>query len=274
IEKNRERPFFLYLAHPIPHTPLHVSPPYMKDVPPEVKEKLTKEDGFIDYGTRKKLFRQAIAEVDWSVGQIVAALKQHDLDRDTLVIFTSDNGPAVGSAGPLRGRKGSTFEGGMREPTVAWWPGKIPSGRVCNELLTSMDLMPTFANLAGAPIPDDRVIDGKDIWPVLAGRPGAKSPHDRFFYHAQNSLRAVRSGPWKLHLAKSDSQGSSTTPAALYHLDTDIGETRDVAAEQPEIVERLQGYADAFEEDLRANSRSAAFVDEAKPLVPHETNPG
>ena len=144
IEKHKDEPFFLYIPHPIPHKPLHVSPPFMSGVAPEIINKLSAEDGTVDYKTRDRLFRQAIAEIDWSVGQILDALKSRDIDENTLVLFTSDNGPAVGSAGPLRGRKGSTFEGGMREATVVRWPGKIPSGQTNNELMTTMDLLLSF----------------------------------------------------------------------------------------------------------------------------------
>ena len=129
IERNKNEPFFLYVPHPIPHKPLHVTPPFMKGVTKEITEKLNLENGTVDYKTRDRLFRQAINEIDWSVGRILDTLKKHDLDDNTMVIFTSDNGPAIGSAGPLKGRKGSTFEGGMREATVIRWPGKIPAGK-------------------------------------------------------------------------------------------------------------------------------------------------
>ncbi|MBN1591308.1 MAG: sulfatase [Pirellulales bacterium] len=270
IEANKDRPFFLYVPHPIPHAPLHVSPPYMENVSESVKDKLKEENDSIDYRTRRKLFPQAISEIDWSVGQIIETLKKYNLDRDTLVIFTSDNGPAIGSAGPLRGRKGSTFEGGMREPTVAWWPGRVPAGKTNDELLTSMDLLPTLAKLAGAKVPDDRVIDGKDIWPVLAGQPAAKSPHDRFFYYGGNRLRAVRSGNWKLHLPRKQPKAKGPAAPALYDLGNDLGEKNDVAAEHPEVVERLSGYAAEFEKDLAAHGRPAAWIDHPKPLLPHK----
>ena len=124
IEKNKAHPFFLYIPHPIPHRPLHVSLPFRKDVPSTIQERLKKEEkNTVNYAARDKLFRQAINEIDWSVGQILGTLKQQGLNGNTLVIFTSDNGPAIGSAKPLKGRKGSTFEGGMREPTVVRWPG-------------------------------------------------------------------------------------------------------------------------------------------------------
>ena len=187
-------------------------------------------------------------------------LIKHKLDSNTLVIFTSDNGPdggygreGMGSAGLLRGRKGSTFEGGMRVPAVAWWPGKIPAGFETGELLTAMDLLPTFANLSGADIPQDRTIDGKDIWPVLSGQPGATSPHDRFFYHRFNELRAVRSGPWKYHQILSnkpkENNESQSQSTALYNLETDLGETRTF----PLIIRKLSNDCKATSKPLSLN---------------------
>lgn len=257
IKKNKDEPFFLYVPHPIPHKPLHVSPPFMKGVASEITDKLKNEGDSVDYKTRDRLFRQTIDEIDWSVGQILDTLKAQRIDEDTLVIFTSDNGPAIGSAGPLRGRKGSTFEGGMRESTVIRWPGKIPSGKSNDELMTTMDLLPTFAKLADAAIPTDRVIDGKDIWPTLTGK--ASTPHEAFFYHKGNSLNAVRSGKWKLHTNKG-------RPTQLYDLENDIGEKTNVIKSHPEVVQRLNGYLKAFANDIAENSRSAAFVDNPKPL--------
>ena len=257
IKQNKDAPFFLYIPHPIPHRPLHVSPPFMKDVPNAIKNVLKEEDGNIDYTTRDKLFNQAIAEIDWSVGRILDTLKNQGIDQNTLVVFTSDNGPAVGKAGPLRGKKGSTFEGGMREATVVRWPGKIPAGASNNELMTAMDLHPTFANLAGAKIPSDRVIDGKDVWPVLTGK--AKTPHKAFFYHRGNELQAVRSGYWKLHL-------KDGKPSALHNLKTDIGESENLLAENPKVERKLMTYIRNFENDLAQNSRPAAFVENPKAL--------
>lgn len=257
IEKHKDEPFFLYVPHAIPHKPLHASPPYMKDVRTEITDTLKEENSSIDYETRNELFHQVIAEIDASVGQILDALKEAGIDDNTLVIFTSDNGPAVGSAGPLRGRKGSTYEGGMREATVVRWPGNIPSGVSNAELMTTMDLLPTFAKLAGAKSPNDRTIDGKDIWSVLSGE--SKTPHQSFFYHRGNELTAVRSGSWKLHTK----DGKATE---LYHLERDIGETENVLESHPDIEERLLGYIETFSTDIGANSRSAAFVENPLPL--------
>ncbi|VGO12368.1 Arylsulfatase [Pontiella desulfatans] len=265
IGKNNDVPFLLYIPHPIPHRPLHVSPPFMKELPEETKEKLAKENSNIDYKTRDKIFEQAISEIDWSVGQILDALKKHGIDGSTLVVFTSDNGPAVGRATPLKGKKGSTFEGGMREPAVIRWPGKIPAATVNDELMTAMDLLPTFAKLAGAAIPSDRVIDGEDIWPVLSG--SAKSPHEAFFFHKGNALAAVRSGKWKYHQSH-DKKGKKTKPA-LYDLEQDIGETTNVLKNHPEVAARMRVHIDQFEKDLAQNSRPAAFVHDPKPLSIH-----
>ena len=257
IEENKEDPFFLYIPQPIPHKPLHVSPPFMEDVSAEIVEKLKEENNSIDYPTRDKLFRQAINEIDWSVGQILDTLKEHGIDENTLVIFTSDNGPAVGKATPLKGRKGSQFEGGVREPTVIRWPGNIPTGQSNDELMSAMDLLPTFAKLAGAEVPTDRVIDGKDIWPVLTQ--GASTPHEAFFYHRTNNLHAVRSGNWKLHIEEGK-------PTELYNLESDIGETNNVLEKNPDVVNRLLPYIEAFEIDLAQNSRLAGWIDNPVPL--------
>lgn len=261
IKRNKDTPFFLYVPHPIPHKPLHVSPPFMKGVAEEITDKLKHESAdFVDYETRNQLHRQAIAEIDWSVGQILDTLKEQGLDENTFVIFTSDNGPprnTKASAGPLRGFKGSTYEGGMREPTVVRWPGKIPAGKANGRLMTAMDLLPTFARLAGAEIPSDRVIDGRDIWPVLtADQP---TPHKAFFYHRRDDLVAVRSGKWKLHTRKGK-------PAELYNLQTDRGETKNVLRDNPTIVKRLAKYMADFAADVAKNNRSAAFVKNPKPL--------
>lgn len=269
IEKHKDEPFFLYIPHPIPHRPLHASPPFMKDVPQALKAKLANEskNDTIDYRTRDKLLRQAIGEIDWSVGQILDALKERGLDENTVVIFTSDNGPSLpGKATPLSGKKGSTLEGGMREPTVIRWPGKIAAGVVNNKLMTTMDLLPTFAKLAGAQLPEDRVIDGKDIWPVLSS--DAESPHEAFFYFRGNTLEAVRSGDWKLHLAAAGTnpKGSRSSHPALFNLETDISEKKNLLGSHPETVARLTSYAMAFEKELQQHRRSAAFVENPQPL--------
>lgn len=265
IEENKDQPFFLYLPHPIPHVPIHVSPEFMKDVPAPIKAKLAKEksSGKIDYKTRNLLFPYAISEIDWSVGKILDTLKENGLDENTIVIFTSDNGPGTGSAGPLSGKKGSSLEGGPRVPAIIRWPGHIPAGQENHEMLSAMDLLPTFAKLAGAQIPSDRVIDGKDIWPVLTTN--AESPHEVLFYHISNNLMAVRSGKWKLHVKSK--AGKHRVPApSLFNLEEDIAEKKNVVAQHPEVAEKLRGYAAAFEQDLAQNSRPAAFVENPQQL--------
>src|SRR6266566_1825290 len=243
IERNKERPFFLYVAHNMPHVPLHVSDRFRGK-------------------SKRGLYGDVIMEIDWSVGQILAALKKNRLDERTLVVFTSDNGPWLlygnhaGSALPLREGKTTTFDGGLREPCIMRWPGKIPAGTVCRELAATMDLLPTFVRLAGAEVPRDRIIDGRDIWPLMSGQPGAKSPHEAYFYYWGKHLQAVRSGKWKLHLAhnydhpnppghdgKPGKYAKGEISLALFDLETDIGETKDLAPQHPEVGTRLQALA-------------------------------
>jgi len=245
IDSHKDSPFFLYIPHPMPHVPLHVSPPFMKLADAEIRNKLKEEKGFVDYETRNKLYPLVISEIDSSVGEIFKALKRNGLEKNTLVIFTSDNGPLKlnGSAKPLRGEKGSCYEGGVRVPAIAWWPGKIPPKYVCDEMLSSMDLYPTIARLAGVEIPNDRILDGMDIWPVLSKVPGARSPHDKLFYHVGNTLCGVRSGKWKLHRTTSDG-------LELYDLENDISEQKNVVKEYPEVVKRLEGYMNEFDLEM------------------------
>lgn len=260
IEKNKDKPFFLYLPHPLPHGPLHVSPEMMKSVDPKIKAELEKEkaSGRINYKLRKKLFRQTISDIDNSVKAIVDTLKKNGLDEKTMIIFTSDNGPANGKATPLRGKKGQTWEGGQRVPAFVRWPGKIPSGQVCDEILTSMDLLPTITRLAGAKLPENK-IDGKDIIEVLKGK--ASSPHKYFYYYSHSTvhLDAVRGGKWKLFM-------KDLKPTVLYNLESDISEKTNVLENHPEIVSTLLNVAKEFEKEISANTRPAAFVQNPKPL--------
>ncbi len=275
IEQHKDEPFFLYIPHPIPHRPIHMSPAFMAEVPDSIKAPLEKEttSGTIDYLTRDKMYNYAISEIDWSVGRILDALKANGIDDNTVVVFTSDNGPSVGQTAPFTGRKGSSYEGGMRVPGIIRWPGTIPAGQTIDELVTAMDLLPTFARLAGAGVPSDRVIDGEDMLPVLTEK--AASPHDAFFYYKGDALKAVRSGKWKLHFGKAEGRaktgrrgkGSSSPILALYDLEADPGEQVNVLSQYPEVVERLRSGAKAFEDELAQNSRPAGFVNEAKPLT-------
>ena len=265
IERHKDHPFFLYVPHPIPHRPNHMTAPFLEGVSDEVRKALAEEKatGKINYAVRDKLYFRAVNEIDWSVGQILDALKQQGIDDKTIVLFTSDNGQArppvgIGSAGPLKGAKGMTWEGGMRMPTVIRAPGRIAPNTENDAILTAMDLLPTFAKLAGAETPTDRVIDGKDIWPVLTQ--GKASPHEAFFYHRLNTLEAVRSGRWKLHLNKGHAK-------SLYDLKADIGETTNVLKANPKIAQRLLGYTKTFAKDIGENKRPAGYVHNPKPLT-------
>jgi arylsulfatase A-like enzyme len=231
IKQNKDRPFFVYLPHAFIHHPRGARNEFLDqagiDSETELNElRMIKEREYF----LKERTRAQIEEVDWSVGQILDVLRELGLAQDTLVFFTSDNGGSLGSVNtPLRGGKGSAYEGGMREPTIAWWPGKIPADSVCDEVATTMDLLPTFVKLGGGKKPNDRVIDGKDIGPLLQGGDNEKSPHEAFFYYSGTTLRAVRSGPWKLH-----------ANGELYNLVRDIGEQQNVAEQYPEIVTHLE----------------------------------
>jgi arylsulfatase A-like enzyme len=219
--------------------------------------------------TERGLYGDVIEEVDWSVGQILDTLKRNGLDENTLVIFTSDNGPwaeygdHAGSAGPLRGSKQTTFEGGQREPFIARWPKKIPAGTVSHAPLMNIDLLPTLAKLAGAELPKDRIIDGRDIWPVLSGRQKKGEIHDALYFYWGNELHAVLSGKWKLHMphpskvvnepGHGGQPGRSQpiqVPLSLFDLEQDIGETTNVADQRPEVVRRLMTFVDRARADL------------------------
>ncbi|MBL9186433.1 MAG: sulfatase [Opitutaceae bacterium] len=255
IERHKAKPFFFYLAHPMPHVPLYVSDKF--------KGK-----------SQQGLYGDVIMEIDWSVGEVLRTLEKHGLVRDTLVIFTSDNGPWLsygnhaGSAGPLREGKGTAWEGGTRVPCLMRWPGRLPAGSVSDDFLMTIDLLPTLAGLTGAKLPS-LPIDGLDVWPLLSRQPGAKNPHEGYgMWYAQNELQAVVSGDgrWKLVLPhryrslggkpggrdglpvkyENRTQGAP----ALYDLRTDLGEQNDVAAAQPAIVQRLLAFAETCRDEL------------------------
>jgi len=251
IEKSKDRPFFLYVAHSMPHVPLHVSD----------KFKGKSERG---------LYGDVIMEIDWSVGEILGSLERCGLTKDTLVIFTSDNGPWLsygdhaGCALPLREGKGTSWDGGLREPTIMRWPGRIPAENVCSEPCMTIDILPTVAALTGAKLPGHK-IDGLDIWPVMSGQAGAKSPHEALFFYWANALEGVRSGKWKLHFphgyrtmagkpggigGKPALYSQARTGLALYDLSADAGETTDLAEKNPDVVKRLKALADAARADL------------------------
>ena len=248
IKKNKNKPFFLYLPHSMPHIPLFVSDEFYSNNP-------------------KEAYIRTIQEIDHSVGQILETIKEEGIDNNTLVIFTSDNGPwhlklrhHGGSALPLRGAKFSTWEGGMRVPTIMRWPGKIPSGSVCKEIAAACDLLPTFAELADAELPK-RKIDGKNIWKLMSGETNAKSPHSNFYYYRGNELRAIRNGVWKLHIAKKNKKQKQPL-LSLYNLASDISEKNEVSAKNQEVVKRLYSNAQAFDKDIKANVRPPGKITE------------
>ena len=260
IRRNKDRPFFFYLAPNMPHVPLFVR---------KADEGRTGQGPYAD----------VVAEIDDSVGKVLATLKELDLDEKTLVIFSSDNGPWLsygdhgGSAGPLREGKGTSYEGGIRVPMIARWPGQVPAGSTRHEPAGTIDILPTVAALAHAP-PPGLPIDGKDITPLLRGEPQAKPPHDAlFFYYGDGQLQALRSGRWKLlfpHTSRSmigQAPGHGGTPGKykplpvgleLYDLDADLGETTNLAADRPEVVRELQAKAEGMRAQLGDGLRKAA----------------
>lgn len=257
ITENQAQPFFLYLAHSMPHVPLGVSDKFRG-------------------ASKQGLYGDVIMEIDWSVGQILDTLQSLGIDDNTMVVFTSDNGPWLsygnhaGSALPLREGKGTTWDGGHRVPCIVRWPGQIPEGQVSDAVVGTFDFFPTIAARAGTPLPADRTIDGKDLWPLLTGT-SAESPHEYFYFYLQNEFQAVRKGPWKLHFphAYRSLKGTpgadglpgpyvqKTTQRALYNLDHDIAEIHDVAAEYPELVAELQAAGEAFAASLITEARPA-----------------
>ena len=258
IREHSEDPFFVYLAHAMPHVPLFRGRP------------------FRDRSLRG-LYGDVIEEIDHQAGRILDTLQELGIDRKTLVIFTSDNGPWAGygidsgSAGLLRGTKGSVYEGGVRVPAIFRWPGTIPAGLTTSEVASIMDIFPTLAKLSGGEPPRDRTIDGRDLEPLWSS-PGNASGHETLYffeggyrYRAEDGppenkplLRAVRSGPWKLHLtteAGERADGDRVRPGELYHLHWDPSETRDVAEKHPDVVERLTKQAADFGRNLRRSLR-------------------
>ncbi len=252
IGRNAARPFFLYLAHSMPHVPIFAGAKFAGR-------------------SKRGVFVDVIEEIDWSVGEVLKALRRHGIEDDTLVIFTSDNGPWLsygdhaGNAGPFREGKGTSFEGGIRVPCLMRWPGRIPKSRVCDAPLMTIDLLPTLAGIVGAPLPPRR-IDGLDVLPLLKGDPGATNPHAAYYiYYNQGHLLALRSGDWKLLLPHTSQTlagrpgGTNGVPARyqavtvgleLYNLASDPGETRNVITEQPEVLSRLLLLAEEARQDL------------------------
>jgi len=250
IEKNKDKPFFLYVPHSMPHVPLGVSEKF--------KEK-----------SEQGMYGDVIMEIDWSVGEIVKTLEKYGLENNTLVIFASDNGPWLnfgnhaGCALPLREGKGTMWEGGPRVPCVMRWTGKIPAGTVCNKMAATIDLLPTIAAIAGAPLPEKK-IDGVNILPLIKGDKNA-NPRDIYYFYYGGELRAVRQSKWKLYFPHEYRSYSGVEPGMngypgpynkgkcgleLYDLKNDISETKDVAVRHPEIVKKLKVLAEKAREDL------------------------
>jgi len=233
IREKKDSSFFLYMAHTMPHIPLHASAAF--------KGK-----------SKRGLYGDAIEEIDWSVGQVLKTLEELGLDENTLVLFTSDNGPWKldngngGSAFPLRGYKFSSYEGGFREPMIVQWKGKIPAGSECAEVASTIDLLPIIAHLTGATLPE-RIIDGKNIWPLLSGEPEAKSPHEFFYYYKDTTLEAVRFGDWKFREVDGKTE--------LFNLKDDISESHNVASEKSELVEMLRQKIVEFDMNLKSDMR-------------------
>jgi arylsulfatase A len=266
IRDEKDGPFFLYLAHMYVHVPLFVPRRFLKQA----------ENG--GYGG-------AVECIDWVTGVIFDELQRQGLDENTMVIFTSDNGSRGrgegGSNAPLRGGKFTTWEGGQRVPCIVRWPGNVPAGRVCDELVTSMDFMPTFARMVGTTEPQDRTIDGKDISPLLFGNEGATSPHETFWHYRLGNLEAVRKGKWKLHMAKGKAfNKADESMNELYDLEADIGEENNVFDEHPDIVEELRAVADAARAELGdtiteaegSGKREVGRVENPVPLATYDEN--
>lgn len=261
IKSNSKAPFFLYLPHTAVHLPL---------VPGKDFKGTSRAGSYGDW----------VQEIDWSMGEIFKAIKSQGIDKHTLVLFTSDNGSArekQGSNLPLRGRKGRTDEGGMRVPCIVRWPERVPAGSSSGALTCTMDLLPTAAAISGSKLPADRLIDGKNIWPILSGK-SKSHPREAFFYYQMDQLQAVRSGIWKLCVAMDSKKRNWGNPEgkkalALYNLATDIHEDNNVAAKHPRIVKQLLAHAEAAREDLGdvgrpgKGQRKAGWVEKASPRL-------
>ena len=231
IRENKGQPFFLYMPHSLPHVPLFRGKKFAGK-------------------SRRGLYGDVIEEIDWSVGQVLETLRKHNLDDNTLVIFTSDNGPWLifndhgGSAGLLRDGKGSTWEGGMREPTVAWWPGTIPAGSVSAEISSTMDIYATAPDIAGIDLPNDRELDSINLMPILTG---GKGDRETYFYYRGYRLMAIRHGSWKMHFMTQNAYGQPQPVThevpLLFNLDVDPSESQNLAEKHPEIIENLTAIA-------------------------------
>lgn len=257
IRRKRNSPFFLYVPFPMPHVPVIASKAFRGK-------------------TGKGPYADTVAELDDAVGRILAELKKLKLDRNTLVTFSSDNGPwrpygnHAGSPGIYREGKGTTFEAGMREPGIFWWPGRIPGGQVSHELTSTMDVLPTIAKLAGANLPRKK-IDGHDIWPVISSQRGAKSPWPYYLYYWPDELQAIRWGKWKLHVphkhrhqagpdgtdGNASGEVTQSIGLSLFDLETDPGEMKNVALDHPDIIDKMLAMMDEGRKELGDSSSKA-----------------
>ena len=254
IRENRANPFFVYLPHTMVHGPLAASADFRGK-------------------SGNGLLGDAVEELDWSVGQIMQTLQELQLDEKTLVIFTSDNGAASGSSAPWRGKKGSIFEGGVREPCIMRWPGRIPAGTTCPHIAGNIDLLPTFARLVGTRLPKDREIDGRDITSLMfqADTPPVRDTH--LYFTGGGNLGAIRQGDWKLFLSaptkargkkdkvtRGGKKDDASEKLVLFNLDQDPAESTDVAADHPDIVAKLVAEAQRREKEIRDHRRPAGEV--------------
>lgn len=270
IRTNSQKPFLLYFPHTAVHTPIHPGAAFAGK-------------------SANGRFGDWVEEVDWSVGRVLDTLRELKIDQNTLVVFTSDNGPWLikgkdaGNAGPLRGGKGSTWEGGVRVPTIAWWPGKIAAGTSSDAVAGTIDLLPTAVTLACGQIAAEPKIDGRDLSPLLFGKT-QESARDAHYYFSNYHLQAVRQGPWKLAIAaQRESMGKDVAPdvqgneVRLYHLGDDIGERKNVAADHPDVVKKLQALADAMQVEIGGDKptarRPAGEVAEPKVLYDTDDEP-
>ncbi len=270
IRGRKERPFFIYLCPNMPHTALHAGAEFRGKSP-------------------RGLYGDVVEELDAILGRILETLRAEGLEKNTLVVFTSDNGPWLlrkqdgGSAGPLRGGKTSTWEGGLRVPGIAWWPGRIAPGQTCNRIASTLDLLPTLAKFAGAPLPENK-LDGRDLSAWLLDGPPADADSASFLYHVETHLQAVRQGRWKLHLPRpypvpwlsrglqrahvADADRFEIKTPLLYDLDADLGERTDVAAQHPEVVKQLLALASQARAEIGDHDRigtGARFFDAGPP---------
>jgi arylsulfatase A len=266
IREHRDEPFFLYIPHSMPGS---TNAPFAS----------RRFRG----RSRNGPWGDAVEELDWAAGQVLDTLDDLGLSEDTLVLWTSDNGaprhdPPLGSNAPLHGWGYSTAEGGQRVPCIVRWPGHVPAGAECRELCTTMDVLPTFAALAGTHAPQDRILDGYDIRPLLFAKEGAQTPYSAFYYYEGPQLQAVRSGPWKLYLplenwTRIPNPAITHGEPSLYNVEEDSGETHDVAGEHPQIIEQLSAFAETARDGLGdgdrpgRNQRPAGRVQDPVPLM-------